>query len=74
MQEMTTINASAKVTKEYGPLSTSPNVDCETNTSVGSRKKKFLKRAGAINYDEDESDEESSGGNTNTSAGTNFNK
>jgi hypothetical protein len=54
MQEMTTINDTAKVSKEYGPLSTSPKGD-EVETSMSSRKKKILKRSGAINYDEDES-------------------
>lgn len=71
MQEMTTINDTAKVSKEYGPLSTSPKGD-EVETSMSSRKKKILKRSGAINLDEDESVEES--GSIRASAGTNFKK
>ena len=62
MQEMVALNSSAKVTAEYGPLQTSALSD-ETGISVTSRKKKVLRRSGAVNFDEDNgSDEEMGGG------------
>jgi len=55
MQEMAAINISAKVSAEYGPLPTSnSNHSDETNITLSSRKKKTLRRAGAVNFDEDD--------------------
>ena len=59
---MAVINGKARVNVEYGPLQTSFTSDeTHASTTVSSRKKKILKRAGAVNYDEEESggDEES---------------
>jgi hypothetical protein len=58
---MAAINSAAKASTNYGPLQTSALSD-EANTTVTSRKKKVLRRAGAVNYDEDnDSDEEIDG-------------
>jgi|LauGreDrversion4_2_1035121.scaffolds.fasta_scaffold141045_1 hypothetical protein len=61
MQEMAAINGSAKTTAEYGPLQTSIVHSDEANTTLSSRKKKKLRRAGAVNYDEDDSGDEETG-------------
>ena len=62
MQEMAVINGKSRVNVEYGPLQTSLSSDeTHASTTVSSRKKKVLKRAGAVNFDDEESggDEES---------------
>ena len=56
---MAAINA--KVSSDYGPLQTSALSD-EANTTVTSRKKKVLRRADAVNYDEDNDSDEEMGG------------
>lgn len=60
---MAAIINNAKASSDYGPLQTSALSD-EANTTVTSRKKKkVLRRAGAVNFDEDnDSDEEEIGG------------
>lgn len=57
MQEMAAINGSAKVSAEYGPLQSTGSDEttlAAAPPSISSRKKKTLRRAGAVNYDEDE--------------------
>jgi hypothetical protein len=58
---MAAINGTAKASSDYGPLQTSALSD-EANTTVTSRKKKVLRRAGAVNYDEDNDSDEEIGG------------
>ena len=55
MQEMSAISSSAKVSADYEPLQVSTSsLSDETNFTASSRKKKKLRRAGAVNFDEDE--------------------
>ncbi len=66
MQEMADLTSSGRVNAEYGALRTSLNSQFDDGEIVSpnklsSRKKKVLKRADAVNLDEDEIDEDAEG-------------